>query len=510
MTPVLRAFLFAYVCLVTAAGVLPATTEVQTLGVGEERPLAPHFVGLNGNVMAFDRPWRDHAVLLEGFRATNAALFRYPAGTIANTWDWEEGRLDQDVPDEELIDWVVLERRRHPDKRYPLEDLALLYRETGTEVAFVLNMLTRDLDHALRGLRRARDLGLPVRYVEMGNELFFNLPLESRVHPTPEDYGRRCGEWIRAIKAEFPGVKCGIVAGGRPTNPRSARWTERALAACPEADAIIVHTYSPSGLMGRVRRDITAGTEGTVEGVPELPIAERQQLEMERLRAPEGPAKMFTTAYDAARRQRDYARRPEMEIWMTEWNLRGDQDAVRGTWANALFIATFYQGFLENPAITLSHYHNVVSPIFGAFHINDEGLSHVVGLTLKTEPGALTAGGLATAIVAQALNGQTVIAPLLFREPGELIAEEQRMPARFGWRADGAQGRTLLLLNLAAEPSIVDVTAQAPAGASATVWAAALDTYVATRTSVTPHVVALTGPLTLPPHSLAVIRVRAP
>ena len=183
--------------------------------LGDARPLAPHYIGLNGNVLAYHHPWREHPVLLEGFKRTHVQLFRYPAGTIANTWDWDEGRLDPLVPDEDLIDWVVLDRRNHPDKRYPLEDLAVLHRETGADVVFVLNMLTRDLDHSLRGLRRARDLGIPVRYVEMGNELFFNLPLESRRFPTPEDYGRISSEWIAAIKAEFPGLKCAIVAGGR-------------------------------------------------------------------------------------------------------------------------------------------------------------------------------------------------------------------------------------------------------------------------------------------------------
>ncbi len=486
--------------LLALASVAPLAGAL-TSSPGPDRAIRPYMLGMNGNMLSMPDAW-SRPEMIEAFRRLHADLFRYPAGTLANTWDWDRGWLDADVPSEDLIDWVrAFDRGPQARQRYPIEEAAKMHRGTGATIVFVLNMLTRDLEHSLRGLRRARDLGIPVRYVEMGNELFFNLPLESRVFPTPEDYGRESARWIEAIKREFPGVKCGIVAGGRAGHARSDRWTQRALDHCPNADAIIVHTYTPSGLTGRERRDITAGTEGTTAAT-NLPPAERQAREMALLRTREGAAKMMATAYAASQRARAYPRRPDQEVWLTEWNLRGDGDAVRGTWANTLFVLSFYHGMLGYPAVTLSHFHNLIGPNFAALHTGANELRHVAGLSVPTEPFWPTAGGLATALLGRVATGQTVASEIIFPDAVRLGDETPALPGVWGWTFTGPRGVTGLLVNLTADSATVRRPARWTVESRLEVLAAPLDRYIANRDSVASSLLAAGDELTLPPYSV--------
>ncbi len=53
-------------------------------------------------------------------------------------------------------------------------------------------------------LRAAQDLGMPIRRIELGNEIYLNTPVLVRRFPTPQAYGRTATRWIHAIKRKFP------------------------------------------------------------------------------------------------------------------------------------------------------------------------------------------------------------------------------------------------------------------------------------------------------------------
>ncbi|GAB5562202.1 MAG: hypothetical protein SynsKO_38490 [Synoicihabitans sp.] len=486
---------------VISAGAAPLKVEV-----GLARPIAPDLLGINGNLMSLPGASTNED-FLDAFRQTHAGLFRYPAGTIANTWDWDIGGLDPTVPDEDLITWVrQLDRTGNPPHPHGIPEIARIYRETGATISFVLNMLSRDLEHSLRGLRAARAAGVPIRYIEMGNELYFNLPLESRIFPTPEEYGRVCSEWIRAIKAEFPGVQCALVAGGKPHKARSKNWIERALSTCPEADAIVVHVYTPSGLAGPARKNFTAGTEALVDHDRTLPLAERQRQELAKLNTPEGIARVMATAYSAAAKVQEFNTRTSMPIWLTEWNLRDDEAAFRGTWAHTLFTATMFHGLLENPAIEITHYHNVMSPIFGAFYRTAEELDHVVIKDLKSQPWHLTAGGLALQFFARTTTGRVGAEPLNLPSAGTLESAGMTAPTSFGWRFRQAGGSTaIILVNLGEKAQTVATRELSPAGVPVETYSAPVDHYIESNDSVAAQPSTLGDTLSLPPFSVTLI-----
>lgn len=442
-------FLFAYS--------LAATAQTIEVSKGASRPIAHHFAGVNGNAGTINMPW-NNPQLLAGFVRTGANSIRYPAGTIANTWDWDRGWIDPTVPDSLLINWVVSERWKEANVRYPIEHFAVAIKASGAEPVYVLNMLSKDLEHSLRGLRRAKAAGLPVRYIEMGNELYFNLKLETARFPTPEDYGKTCYQWIAAIKKEFPEAKCAVVSWEQVRGERHKQWTERVLQYATNADAVIFHVYTPFGIDGaRERTNNQAGQEGLTETSPlSKDPAERQRQELALLNDPTAYNRMLLTGFSVAERHKHMRVPADKEIWATEFNVRSDSSAIRGTWANTLFVSTFYVSYLQNPQIVLTHLHNIQGPIFGAIFSNENGLRHLRNERIKTTPSTLTAGGLALHFFAALTrNGGTLTSLQFANNPTLLPNNAQSFPALHGWLVNSGKKTKGLLINYSAQPQTI-------------------------------------------------------
>jgi len=137
-------------------------------------------------------------------------IIRFPGGTIANSWDWEQGKSDS----------------KKGGVIHSLDDLDELKDVTEAEVIFVLNILSSDLDKQLEMLEKAKDLGIAIKYVEIGNELYLGQgganKDDSGKHsknvekfPSGKEYAEFANEWATAIKAKFPKVKIALSALAR-------------------------------------------------------------------------------------------------------------------------------------------------------------------------------------------------------------------------------------------------------------------------------------------------------
>lgn len=410
--------------------------------VGASRPINSDFIGVNGNLTSFNQPWENDS-LIKSFKQLKVSNLRYPAGTLGNTWDWDRGWIDPDVSDSDLIDWVVQNNLKSSKNRYTLENFAIVVRETGVTPVFMLNMLSKDLEHAIRGLRKAKALGMPVKYVELGNELFFNLPLEVRMFPTPEDYGKTCYKWIKRIKDEFPDAQCAVIGTDIKRSERHTNWTNRVLKYATNADAVTFHFYTPSGLFGgRSRSDDIAGKEGIAEEKKTFsnPI-EKQNYEIQLLKETEAVNRMMKTAWDAANRYKAMNLHDTVPIWITEFNLRADADAVRGTWANALFVATIYHAFMKSKNIVLSNFHNITGSQFGAILNNRNSFEHVLNQKIQSDAWILSAGGLMTSFFAEAMNGMTSASEII------LGTNEGDNYLNFGWLFSNGLQKTAIFVN---------------------------------------------------------------
>ena len=51
-----------------------------------------------------------------------------------------------------------------------LKELKLIADETGCDISFTLNMITRDVNDGMNMLHYAENIGLPVKWIELGND----------------------------------------------------------------------------------------------------------------------------------------------------------------------------------------------------------------------------------------------------------------------------------------------------------------------------------------------------
>ncbi|PKA99626.1 hypothetical protein B0O79_3343 [Flavobacteriaceae bacterium MAR_2009_75] len=442
-------FLAAIVC---GCQTSKSKTTAIKVEVSTWKPVNTNLIGANANLISFDAPWNNED-LLEVTNKTKIKTLRYPGGTIGNYWDWDIGAIDRNVADSLMIKWVVANDLTKSPERYTLENLAELYNKTGIVPVFMLNMLSKDLEHSLRNLRKAKSLGIPIKFIEMGNELYFNIPFPLLKYPTPEIYGETCQLWITVLKDEFPEASFAVVGSYMERHPRQVNWNQRVLSQCTNADAITIHFYSPSGLDGRLeRKRIKPGKEGlgskqTAIRKGPKDLRERQLWETELLQDKNAYANMFTTAHLNLKKLNKLFKPEDMQLWVTEFNIRDDNSVVLHSWAQSLILAEYYFEFLEND-VTLSHLHNLIGKLFGMIHTDTLSYDHLKSQNVQSVPYSLSAGGLTTKIFGEAMSGMQEMAPLDFKNVPSLIDDrDQQFDVLKGYVFKNGKQKTAIVVN---------------------------------------------------------------
>jgi len=439
------------VTLVPAAAMLTPTP-------GRTHRISPAFLGYNGNLSSFDRPW-DHDRLVDASRRLGVATLRYPAGSIGNVWDWDRGWVSADLDYARTIRWVSNLVRS--DKRYPLDNLAKGVERVGFEPVFVLNPVHHTIEEHLGHLAHLESMGVPIRYVELGNEYYFGRGADAYIHdkyPTAEAYAKDATRWAEAIKRRFPDARVAAVgSGGGPahTSERRRFWNDGLVPALGDAvDAITIHKYAGHGLDGLLEGNNMEQAGGTYPGRVAPPNVQRAIHA--KLATPEGVAYMFTRPAAAWDHMLERTTIPDMPIWLTEYNLSDHTGAVRNTWAHGLFIAAYLDAFLRDGRVTLTHFHNLYgSNLFPAI-VSDGGLQETaLDVAMPSaEQFDLTAPGIVLAHLAQAMNGRDRATQLDLANAPMTRVGDRAYPAAFGWRFDGGDqpGPAYVVANLSAEP----------------------------------------------------------
>jgi hypothetical protein len=249
-------------------------------------------------------------------------------GTTANYWDWRTGKLLD-------LRGVPPRIRRVAREMSPihLSDWAQLVEDANAIPVFDLNMVTSTLSDQLDMLSAADQLGMPIRRIELGNELYYAAPRAVRAFPTSASYGRRATRWIEAIRARYPRAQIAAVGLGYPPPPgdeRQSSWDRGVRRTLHGEDALTFHAYWPA-----TRDPSPAG--------PEL------------AKALAAPLRMLRTL-----RSHGLARLPRgVDAWVTEWNLWHGA-GYRGTWTNGLADAAYLLGLLGEPSVTQEDLHPLV------------------------------------------------------------------------------------------------------------------------------------------------------
>jgi hypothetical protein len=195
---------------------------------------------------------------------------RWPGGTEADFFNWRKG-----------------EPTRKPKPYvFTLADLYHAYKATGAAPIFDLNVLSAanrtSTTNQMSMLERARSLGLPIKYVEIGNELYGGgrHGTFAQAFPNGKAYGKTVAIYVRALHQRFPGVRVAADALLDPSTSRDPQWNSQLLATATGAgapDALILHdypgvTYDPftQADVGPLFHNAYAGISGLTSAVNSL------------------------------------------------------------------------------------------------------------------------------------------------------------------------------------------------------------------------------------------------
>ncbi|MFE2994500.1 hypothetical protein ACFXG4_05745 [Nocardia sp. NPDC059246] len=290
------------------------------------------FFGVNGaRIISAEnaRQWHDPA-FQDTLAAVGPGLIRVQGGTTSQWIDWRTGLFDE----REGVGFAGRNDERPP---LTLSDWAGILRRTGATPVFDLNVVTSTLDDQLDMLREARRLGMPIRFVELGNELWAPMAAYTAAYPTGADYGRAMNDWIAALRREFPDARIGVSAVD-DSSPlisalqRLATWNRGLYDTIRDADAAVFHPY---WIVDPVAADIASTADGGA--VTWNALAEKVLRDL-----PAG-----------------------MRAWVTEYNQMGKEatppldhlPAVQQTWAVGLSVASFTLRALLDPRMELAVVH---------------------------------------------------------------------------------------------------------------------------------------------------------
>ncbi len=440
---------------------------------GASHTISPTFVGFNGNLTSYSEPWSNDD-LVEGTKALNAGTVRFPAGSLGNIWDWDRGWVfaaegPGSIDYDKTIKWT-----RNVSKgsnRYSLENLAEGFRKVGFEPVYMLNVIHYEPSVHVEHLKKAESLGLPVKLLELGNELYFGAGADSFVtdkYPSPAAYAEGANDWAKQLKEAFPDARVAAVAssGGLPHHSERRRfWNKESLHLLDRnvIDAITVHTYVGHGLDGFFDTN-NFENGGVSEGGNRMGTPDYQRAIYAKLQTPQGVAAVLAQPYIEWERLMKKADLPDdLPIWLTEFNIDDRVGVVRNTWAHGLLIAGTMDAFLDSGRVELVHFHNITGGnLYPAMWNESDGFQEqVVNPDLSpTKRGELSAAGMVMSMFGQAMNGRDTAIHLELDSP-TIAASDATYDAVSGWAFEDSQGEVvdgMLFLNFSDKPITVKLS----------------------------------------------------
>jgi len=409
----------------TAAAYEPAPAQLPapaiSASLGPARSLPPGYFGFNFDYAGVREYDGDLAARYSQLAGLLPGTMRYPGGTQANYFQWHLG-YPVDPPKGQC-----LASRPTGGFAFTLLDLKTAYEKTKAPPVFDLNVMTSTLACQIAMLQQAHQDGLPVRYVELGNELYIDSTDNVHYFPTAADYGTTVAAYVKAVHQRFPQAQVAAVGALPQFTQRDRTWNQGMLMAAGQAggqpDAITLHVY-PSYSQ--------ALTPGGLPGLFSEPYQMMQQISSVTGALP-----------------------PRLPTWLTEYNLlpkhAPNSNPAQTSYAQALFVTE----------MDLLLVHRVPSAqliqLWAAF-----GGDASYAYTGKPGNPQLTPGGLALTWVDKAAQGATASRPIVFTSAPVLPGG---FPALIGQIFTSAAGSSRILVNLS--PSAVPVKAGTaiPAGA---------------------------------------------
>jgi hypothetical protein len=362
---------FAY--SISAIAQVPQVTLTNTIHAA-----TVNFNGLNGQNTTHDGTyWRQLSLstdAVSSLKELHPSMVRYPAGTISNYWDWLKAWYVDSltvmadncpgIPDEFALNANVVTGQPNSIDNY----LAYI-RNTGATPVIVLNVLTSELNYQLNFLRAMAARGVPITYVELGNEFYLENCFYSTKYNAADDYVAECATYITAIKSEWANAKVAIVGAEANDNDLTRRknWVTDILNACNShqvvPDAITIHMYSGTGVAGGCAGN-TITTAKAEQALSAVPFALGLNQASGALGNTDGIIYQEIAAIKA--------KYQNCEIWFTEYDMSDKDVPVHGKWVQGMYVAAIALHFLEDENIKHNTFHAMTGDALQAAFIGTD------------------------------------------------------------------------------------------------------------------------------------------
>ncbi len=178
-------------------------------------------------------------------------VVRFPGGILADHYQWKD---------------AIGPRQARPRRRNPMDDsehennfgtdeFIDFCRQLGAEPLITANAGTGSLEDALAWQRYFAERRFPVKYWEIGNEIYLAEPRQrasipgndKRIYKTASEYAALLDEWAPAIKRQDGAALVGAIAGTYNTSAENKGWLDALLKMAPDRmDFVALHdSFAP-------------------------------------------------------------------------------------------------------------------------------------------------------------------------------------------------------------------------------------------------------------------------
>ncbi|MCY7410167.1 MAG: DUF3494 domain-containing protein, partial [Chitinophagales bacterium] len=401
----------------------------------------------------------------------NGRVLRFPQGGISKEWNSIDGWYINPV---ELIDpnslpyapplaCVEIQPVNKEDfDALPVDrflELKYCLGGSGMQLLLPLNIFS-NIDFQKNIIQHALDLNINVPYLELGNE--FYLKAATCNNQQPQDYALNVNEYLNMVhnNPNFGGIKVGIVGSSWTTEDtqeddlacRRKSWNANLfplLSGTKPGDAITFHIYPETGFA-------TLG-----QAAPFVKLEDVQPFFVKAF------ATIDAFSDHELKTLNDY---PDLDAWITEYNLTDKAYNIHGSWAHSLFLSILTLRMLEFEKIKFVTCQTFLNDAGrGMFFGTDLGFRlgefwSSIDTALTTKPWALTASGISMKMIGEAMRYSTNASMIEFVDAPQF--ENTEYTQLYGWTFDKELGdKQSIILNLSPEPQTINIGKLQPASA---------------------------------------------
>lgn len=234
------------------AALPPAPGRIVVHTANEGGAISPYIYGAGiewtdfGNFILDPKSGHLRPEMVAPLKALRIPVWRFPGGILSDYYHWRDGTGPVSARPQRAN---PMDNKQHANA-FGTDEFIELCRATGSEALITANAGTGTLAELLDWQSYFAQKGFPVKYWEIGNEIYLaedsahaTIPgNDRRIFKTADRYSSLFNEWAKALRERDPHVLVGGIAGTTNTSRQNRGWLPALLAASgDQLDFIAIH-----------------------------------------------------------------------------------------------------------------------------------------------------------------------------------------------------------------------------------------------------------------------------